>query len=72
MLPSFEPHVVDTAAPICSSGGNCDRKAYEVVNDFAEEALVQRPWQKFERTGTCDKCGKKSGVMLCGGCKLLA
>lgn len=68
----FVPTIVDNAAPICMSGGVCDREAEKSVHEFAGDALVQRPWQVFEKTPTCDKCGKKSGLKLCGGCKFIS
>jgi hypothetical protein len=64
----FQPTVVDNAAPICISGGACDRDAEKMVHEFAKRGLGQQ----FEASKTCDKCGKKSGVKLCGGCKLIA
>jgi len=68
----FEPMVVDNAAPICISGGACDRNAEKMVHQFAKDALIHKPWQRWEVSKTCDKCGKKSGVKLCGGCRLIA
>ncbi|KAH7400472.1 hypothetical protein BKA64DRAFT_482606 [Cadophora sp. MPI-SDFR-AT-0126] len=69
MQPGFEPTVVDIASPICFSGGECDRKAEEAAQKLQRESLVTMPWQQFDASKTCDRCGKKSGVMLCGGCK---
>ena len=68
----FFPTVIDICAPICISGGECDRAANKVAQDFAKSALIQKPWQIFEDTKTCDTCGKKSGVKVCSGCKLIA
>jgi len=63
----FEPTVVDNVAPICISGGACDREAEHWVNAYARSAQMSGP--SFEALRNCDKCGKKSGVKLCGGCK---
>lgn len=68
----FFPTVVDNCAPICISGGACDRAAEKMVHDYAKSALIQKPWQVWEETKTCDTCGKKSGVKVCGGCKFIA
>lgn len=66
--PDFKPTIWDTAAPICRSGGSCDRLAEELVHKFAKDGL---PMHIFELTSTCDRCGKKTDVKLCGGCKTL-
>lgn len=66
------PIVFDICAPICISGGECDRTAYKMAQDFAKSALIQKPWQILEDTKTCDTCGKKSGVKVCGGCRFIA
>ena len=42
------------------------------MKEFAKSGLIQKPWQKFDESKTCDKCGKKPGVRLCCGCKLIA
>jgi hypothetical protein len=68
----FEPTVMDNAAPICMSGGACDRAAEKTVHEFAKSALIQKPWQTWDMSKTCDRCAKKSGVKLCSGCKLIA
>ncbi|KAE9376054.1 hypothetical protein N431DRAFT_556319 [Stipitochalara longipes BDJ] len=68
----FEPTILDNATPICVSGGACDRNAEKMVQDFAKNNLIQRPWQELDLSKTCDKCGKKSGVKVCSGCKLIA
>jgi len=65
----FFPAVVDICAPICISGGACDRAAYKVAQDFLRSALIQGI---VEDSKTCDTCGKKSGVKVCGGCKFIA
>jgi hypothetical protein len=68
----FFPIVIDNCAPICISGGACDRAAEKMVHDYAKSALIQKSWQVWEETKTCDTCGKKSGVKVCGGCKFIA
>ncbi|PVH75822.1 hypothetical protein DL98DRAFT_657892 [Cadophora sp. DSE1049] len=72
MQSDFEPTVIDIASPICISGGACDRKAEEAAHKLQREMLITKPWQEFEMSKTCDRCGRKSGVMLCGGCKGIA
>jgi hypothetical protein len=70
-LPGFEPTVLDFSAPNCMSGGACDREAEKSLHEFATSSLLHESW-KIERSKTCDKCGRKSGVKLCGGCKHIA
>ncbi|KAG4423545.1 hypothetical protein IFR04_003368 [Cadophora malorum] len=72
MLPGFEPTVIDIASPICISGGACDRKAEEAAHKVQKEGFITKPWQEFDDSKTCDRCGRKSGVKLCGGCKVIA
>lgn len=69
MLAGFVPTVMDVAAPICFSGGACDRHAAELLRAYQNDVLF--PSQCIE-SKTCNKCGKKSGVKVCGGCKLMA
>jgi hypothetical protein len=65
-MPSFVPSVIVIAAPICISAGACDRKALQAIHAYERLAGL------WDTSSTCDKCGKKSGVRRCGGCKLLA
>lgn len=70
--PDFQPTVLDNAVPICRSGGQCDREAEKVVQAFEREMLTVSPLHTVVHTKTCDRCGKKTGVKVCGGCKLIA
>jgi hypothetical protein len=63
----FEPTVWDTVVPICRSGGACDVAAYEMAHKFAKISLPNQ----IDEEKCCDYCGKLSGVMVCGGCKVL-
>jgi len=68
----FRPTILDNSAPICISGGACDRNAQEVVQEYAKSVLIENQKQTIDTSNTCDTCGKKSGVKLCRGCKLIA
>jgi hypothetical protein len=68
VLPDFEPTIWDTAAPICRSGGACDRHAEELVHTFARNSIGE---DKFEADKTCDWCGGKTDIKMCAGCKTL-
>ncbi|KAF8855420.1 hypothetical protein BDZ45DRAFT_692583 [Acephala macrosclerotiorum] len=63
----FVSTVLDFVSPICFSGGACDAAAEEMTHRFSKGFA---PWMK--KSKTCDACGKKSGLKLCAGCKLLA
>ncbi|KAL3425173.1 hypothetical protein PVAG01_04454 [Phlyctema vagabunda] len=70
--PRFVPTVIDTPAPICISGGACDRDARRMVHEFYEDALGPKPDKLPQLPRNCDRCGKVSEVKLCGGCRTLA
>ena len=64
----FKPELIDTAVPICWSGGECDRKAAEMVEKFWRRAL---PDQDFEMVKMCEHCGSVNTTKVCGGCKVI-
>jgi len=63
----FEPFVWDTVVPICRSGGDCDRKAEKMAGTFGKQSM---PTLKLGRK-CCERCGKVTGIKLCGGCNVL-
>lgn len=67
VLPAFEPTIWDITAPICRSGGACDRLAEELVHTLERNSLGD----KFKASKTCDCCGGKTDIKVCKGCKTL-
>lgn len=64
----YERFIWDTIVPICKSGGDCDRTALGWAETFGKDGM---PTLKLG-TKVCERCGKVTGVKLCGGCKVLA
>jgi hypothetical protein len=67
VLPEFEPTIFEITAPICQSGGACDRLAEEWVHTFARNSLGD----EFYASKTYDWCGGKTDIKMCKGCKTL-
>ncbi|EKD20585.1 hypothetical protein MBM_01267 [Drepanopeziza brunnea f. sp. 'multigermtubi' MB_m1] len=62
----FMSKIFDTIAPLCGSGGTCQREATQLVQDYSRSGAVHCSGG----LSSCHLCGKMEGVKLCSGCMI--